>query len=93
MTTPSPMTREELLELAALDAFGLLDDYEAALFTRSFHHAPVAVQDEIKELQASFASDPVFVPDVQPATDLRHRVLDRVSKAIETESVELAPLR
>ena len=45
------MTREELLELAALDAFGLLDDYEAALFTRSFHHAPVAVQDEIRSTE------------------------------------------
>ena len=43
MSVPNPMTREELLELSALDALGLLEEYEAALFTRSFHHAPAAV--------------------------------------------------
>ena len=46
MTTPTPMTHEELLELAALDALGLLDEYESALFTRSYHHAAVAVGPE-----------------------------------------------
>ncbi len=47
MTSPEPMTRKELLELAALDVLGLLDEYEAAYYTRSFHHAPASVQDEI----------------------------------------------
>jgi len=92
MTAPEPMTREELLELAALDAFGLLDEYEAALFTRSFHHAPVAVQDEVKQLQAAFASDKNLLPDVEPSPELRQKVLDAVTKAIEAESIELAPL-
>jgi hypothetical protein len=86
------MTREELLELAALDAFGMLDDYEAALFTRSFHHAPAPVQDEIKEIQASFAGDPALLPDVEPTAEQRGRVLAAVARAIESESVELAPL-
>ncbi|MBT8486467.1 MAG: hypothetical protein HKO59_10820 [Phycisphaerales bacterium] len=86
------MTREELLELAALDAYGLLDEYEAALFTRSFHHAPVGVQDEITRLQAEFASEEAILPDVEPATDLRRRVLGRVAAAVETETVGLAPL-
>ncbi len=57
MTSPEPMTRQELLELAALDALGLLDRYEAALYTRSFHHASAPVQDEIVRLQAEIASD------------------------------------
>ncbi|MDY7109471.1 MAG: hypothetical protein SYC29_12620 [Planctomycetota bacterium] len=92
MTSPTPMTREELIELAALDAFGLLDDYEAALYTRSFHHAPVAVQNEIKELQAAFAGEASLLPDVEPDPALRQRVLDAVSKAIEAESLNLAPL-
>lgn len=92
MTRPTPMTREELLELAALDAFGLLDEYEAALYTRSFHHAPVAVQSEIKELQSAFASEVSLLPDVEPDPALRRRVLDAVSRAIEAESLALAPL-
>ena len=92
MKAPAPMTREELLELAALDAFGLLDDYEAALYTRSFHHAPAAVQDEVKELQSAFASDPAFLSDVEPSPELRQRVIGAMSQAVESESGELAPL-
>jgi hypothetical protein len=92
MTSPTPMTREELIELAALDAFGLLDEYEAALYTRSFHHAPVAVQNEIRELQAAFAREPSLLPDVEPDPALRQRVLDAVARAIEADSLTLAPL-
>ena len=36
------MTTTELLELAALDALGLLDEYESAFYSRSFHHARAA---------------------------------------------------
>ncbi len=86
------MSREELLELAALDALSLLDEYEAALFTRSFHHAPTAVQEEIKALQAAFATDDTLLPDVQPSQALRERVLNAMARAIESESVKLAPL-
>jgi hypothetical protein len=86
------MTREELIELAALDAFGLLDEYETALYTRSFHHAPAAVQDELRQLQAAVASDTTLLPDIEPSKPLRSRVLEAVSRAIEAESAELAPL-
>jgi len=86
------MTRDELLELAALDAFGLLDEYEAALYTRSFHHAPASVQDEVRSLQAAFSGDLALLPDVEPGPELRARVLEAVSKAIEADSFELAPL-
>lgn len=92
MTSPEPMTREELLELAALDAFALLDDYESALFTRSFHHAPAAVQDEIQEIQAAFASEAALLPDAEPTPDLRQQVLDAVAKAVESEAVGFSPL-
>lgn len=92
MTSPEPMTRQELLELAALDGLGLLDSYEAALFTRSFHHAPVAVQDEILRLQAEIASDETLLPDVEPEESLRERVLLKVAEAIEKVDAELAPL-
>ena len=92
METPTPMSREELRELAALDALGLLDEYEAALFTRSFHHAPVAVQDEIKMLQSQVVTDPLLLPDVEPPAELRASVLEAVATAIEDESGQLAPL-
>lgn len=92
MTAPDPMTREELIELAAMDAFGLLDEYEAALYTRSFHHAPAAVQDEIRELQAKIAAEDSFLPDEEPDPAQRDRVLAAVASAIEAESHEFAPL-
>ena len=97
MTSPTPpptppMSHEELMELAALDAFGLLDRYEAALYNRSFHHASAAVQDEIRQMQADLASDELLLPDVEPEAALRERVLKAVAKAIEADAERLAPL-
>jgi hypothetical protein len=86
------MTREELLEYAALDAFGLLDEYEASLYTRSFHNAPAAVQDQILQLQAQLVSDESLLPSVNPDPTLRSRVLQAVAEAIEQETAQLEPL-
>ena len=66
MTSSEPMTQRELLELAALDALGLLDEFEAAYYTRSFHDAPATVQDEIKRLQAELATDQRLLPGDEP---------------------------
>src|SRR5688572_4394484 len=92
MNSSNPMSREELLESAALDAYGLLDEYEEALFTRSLHHATAAVQSEILELQAKLVSDPTFMSPEKPDPMLRDRVLNAVSSAIEHETAELEPL-
>ncbi len=92
MTSPEPMTRQELLELAALDALGLLDRYEAALYTRSFHYASAPVQDEIVRLQAEIVSDESLLPLDEPDSSLRERVLRKVAEAIEREASEFAPL-
>ena len=92
MTSPEPMTRQELLELAALDALGLLDRYEAALYTRSFHYASAPVQDEIVRLQAEIVSDESLLPEEEPDDSLRERVLRKVAEAIEREASEFAPL-
>ena len=86
------MTREELLELAALDVFGLLDEYEASLYTRSFHHAPAAVQDEIVDLQAEIAGDETLLPGESPEDDLRDKVLAAVCRSAEHENSRLAPI-
>ena len=92
MTAATSITIKELLELAALDAFGLLDEYEGALYTQSFHHAPATVQDDIKRLQAQIASDESLLPIDEPDPALRNRVLAAVAKAIEADSSKLAPL-
>jgi len=86
------MTREELRTLAVLDVFGLLDEYETNLYTRSFHHASAAVQDEILELQASIASNPPLVPADEPSDELRSQVMRTVMEAMDTESRKFAPI-
>lgn len=93
MTTPKSMSIEELLELAALDAFGLLDEYETDLYSRSFHHAPASVQDEIVRIQAELVANESLLPNVTPDAGLRERVLEAVARAIEDEdATTLAPL-
>jgi len=86
------MTREELLEAAALDAYGLLEEYEANLFTRSLLNAPPAIRDEIIELQAALVIDESFLPDETPDPQLRQRVIDAVNHEIEVSTGDLAPL-
>ena len=86
------LTRTELLEVAAADALGLLDDFETEQFNRSFDNAPPAVQDEIKELQAEMAADTSLLPNIMPPEALRERVLEHLRKRIIEESSELAPL-
>ncbi len=92
MTSPEPMSREELLEMAPLDAFGLLDDFEAALFNRSFHHAPASVQAEIRSLQADLAESAAFVSPEEPRGLLRQKVLIRVAEEVEDAAEALKPL-
>ena len=96
MTSPKSMSIEELMELAALDAFGLLDEYETDLYSRSFHHAPASVQDEIVRIQAELAANEALLPIETPDKDLRARVLKAVARAIEEEDsatlATLAPL-
>jgi hypothetical protein len=86
------MTQRELLELAALDALGLLDEFEAAYYTRSFHDAPATVQDEIKRVQAELAADQRVLPGDEPDPGLRERVLRAVAQASERDEARLAPL-
>ena len=83
MTSVEPMTQRQLLELASLDALGLLDDIESTAYTRSFHHAPATVQDEVLRLQAEIASEHLLLPGEEPDPQLRERVLRAVADAIE----------
>ncbi len=92
MTSETTMTRQELLELAALDAFGLLDEYEADSYTRCFQDAPVGVQEELIQLQAQLVSDDSLLPKEEPRPQLRQRVLEAVAQAIDEETSNLKPL-
>ncbi len=86
-----PMTRDELLELAPLDALGLLDEYDALLFSRGFHAATESVRAEIRDLQAAVAADETLLPDVMLPASLGDRVLAAVRSEAEASS-DLAPL-
>ncbi|MHC4427877.1 MAG: hypothetical protein ACYS0D_04645 [Planctomycetota bacterium] len=92
MTSPALFSQRDLLELAALDAFGLLDEYESELYDRSFHHAPAPVQDQIKRLQAEIASDESLLPADKPDRSLRQKVLEAVARTADAESISLQPL-
>ena len=86
------LRREELIEQASLDALGLLDEFEAAHYARSFHAAPASVQEEVRRIQAAVATDGALLADEQPAPDLRDRVLGAVQAAVDEEARQLKPI-
>lgn len=92
MTTPDWLRREELIEQASLDALGLLDEFEAAHYARSFHAAPASVQEEIRQLQAAIVSEGATLSDEEPPAGLRGRVLGAVQDAMEAEAAQLQPI-
>lgn len=92
MKTNSEITMTELVELATLDAFGLLPPADAVKFERAFMAAPADVQAELRTLQSDFAEDDQLLPDEEADPLLKDRVLAAVSHTIEIESDRLAPL-
>ena len=92
MTTYEQPDKKQLLELAVLDAHGLLEPLESDLFNSAFLDAPVALQEEIQKIQEELALDETLLPDVFPDATLRRRVLDAVAKAADDEANRLAPL-
>lgn len=92
MTESDPQTRAALLELAALDVCGLLDEYERSRFDREFHDAPQSVREDVLRLQAELAADTSLLPSDEPDASLRQRVLDAVNRTVDAETSRLAPL-
>lgn len=82
-----PLPREELLELAAADAFGALDAVEQARFERAFALSAPSLQAEVRAVQDRVAQDPAFRSGDQPPASLRLKTLARVAAAIESEGV------
>lgn len=76
------MTTHELLELALLDCYGLLDEAEREAFEDAFRGAPPAVQAQIRREQTRLAGQGLVLPDAEPPAGLRARVVEAVLRAI-----------
>lgn len=78
------MSTHELLELASLDALGLLSEEERDGFDRAFRAAAPALQAQLRAEQARMAGDDSLLPVVQPPVGLRARVMAAVREAVQT---------
>jgi hypothetical protein len=76
------MKTQELFEAAQLDAMGLLDGQEQADFEAALMAASPALRAQIREEQARFAKPERLPAGIEPAADLRTRVLSAVKADI-----------
>ncbi|MFM7259209.1 MAG: hypothetical protein ACKO3W_01270 [bacterium] len=91
---PSPApTREELLEFAAFEMLGVLDEVDVARFERALADAAPSVQAEVAALQERIATDPLFRDESEaPSAALRLRTKARLLEEIELEMASAAPI-
>ncbi|MEL6498736.1 MAG: hypothetical protein AAF937_08135 [Planctomycetota bacterium] len=75
------MSPQKLLELALLDASGVLDADETAEFERCFYAADDDLKAQVRREQARFADVSEILPDVTPRPELRSLVIDSVRSA------------
>ena len=86
-STPHPeFNNRDLIELAQLDALGLLDEQERAAFEKSFKAAPASIQLLVRESQSRASEIDAWLPDAKAPASLRQRVLAAVSAAVRSES-------
>lgn len=78
------MNLQQLIELAILDAMGLLDDDERALFESAFRGAAPAVQAQVRREQTRLSRIESLLPDVTPPAELRSAVIEAVRREIES---------
>ena len=86
------LRREELIEQAALEALGMLDERETEAFERAFEDAPENIQEQIRRIQAETVTDVAMLSGEEPPASLRGKVLAAVSDAVEDEARELQPI-
>lgn len=85
-TPPHPdYNNRDLIELAQLDALGMLDEAERAAFEKAFKAAPASIQQLVRDSQLRAAEIEPWLPDVQPQASLRERVLAAVAAAVRSE--------
>lgn len=80
------MSRDDLLELAGLDAMGLLNSDQCTAFEEAMAQAPPRLQDEIRCHQEAVVGLGDQLPDVVPDPSLRHRVIAAISKLIANDA-------
>lgn len=86
-TPPHPeFNNRDLIELAQLDALGLLDEAERQAFEKAFKAAPASIQLLVREGQARASDIDAWLPDAKAPASLRQRVLAAVSAAVRSES-------
>lgn len=76
------MTTRELLEMASLDAMGLLDEAEHLAFERAFRAAAPAVQRQVRREQERLTGDVSTLPSHDPPGELHDKVMARVREAM-----------
>jgi hypothetical protein len=72
------MSLQELIELAILDAMGLLDEDEREVFECAFRGASPAVQSQVRREQTRLSQIDMLLPDVAPPAGMRARVIEAV---------------
>lgn len=75
------MNAQQLLEMALLDACGLLETDELERFEKAFTEAPESIKAQIRREQSRFADQTELLPDVTPRPELRRLVVDAVRRA------------
>jgi anti-sigma-K factor RskA len=81
------MTVQELIELAVLDAVGLLDADERDAFENAFAAASPELQAQVRREQTRLSSLQHVLPDVAPPAGLRAAVIEAVREAIAQDLV------
>jgi hypothetical protein len=92
MSMTVPPTRDELLELAELDALGALEPAELARFERGLRDASPAVRAEVQAIQDATVLNPIGLCDEEPEAGLKYKVMARIADAVTESESELAPL-
>lgn len=82
------MNLQQLIELAILDAMGLLDEEEQHLFESAFRRAAPAVQAQVRREQTRLSRIESLLPEVTPPAGLRAAVLEAVRREIAAAAEE-----
>lgn len=92
MSLPESVSRDQLLELARLEALGVLEEVDSDRLNRLFHVASAALQTEVRALQASICSDESLLSEEEPPVRLRGVAIMRVRDECTAEQAALAPI-
>lgn len=76
------MNTSDLFEMASLDALGLLDTEERCAFEEAFRSASPSLKEDVCRQQRRLTDLEDLLPDVEPPTSLRGRVIAAVFDAM-----------